>query len=171
MHAASLTLSVVVVATLAVACTAPPRAPEADDGATTESTEPPTAMDTADREDRPITLTPVFQDPDLELAAYPLAQRGAFISRARRRLESLDQDLAVLAVRVEAAQEPLRTTTRPRLQALRLHLIRLHDQLDGVRDADAHDAFALRSAFHTACRDLAFKIRTASAWFTDGARP
>ena len=121
--------------------------------------------DDDDEDDRSMHFVSVEKDPAVELAGLTYVQRERFTALARQHVERLDRELGRLRTLVEDAEEPRRSEVRPKLQALRLHIIQLHEQLDVLQDAELSAWYHGRSAFLLSCRELVHGILGSSAWF------
>lgn len=103
----------------------------------TKDTSLPSSMESDDEDDDPsMHFVSAEKDPVVELAGLTYGQRERFTALARQHVERLDRDLGRLRTLVEDVEEPRRSSVRPKLQVLRLHIIQLHEQLDLLQDAE-----------------------------------
>ena len=126
----------------------------------------PSSIEGDDADDDPsMHFVSVEKDPEVELAGLTYVQREHFTMVARKHVERFDRELGRLRTFVEDTEEPRRTELRPKLQVLRLHVIRLHEQLDLLQDAELSAWYHGRSVFLLGCRELAHGILGSSSWF------
>ena len=73
--------------------------------------------------------------------------------------------------KIEAANEATRSEYRPKVQALRDQLAKLHLQLDKARESDASTWNDVKKGMRSGYQDLKEGVKTSRQWLSDKIAP
>ena len=102
---------------------------------------------------------------------YTYAQKTEFVEKMQSQLAEIDQDLDLLAAKIEKSGDAAKAEAKPKLQALREKAARLGRQLDEVKNATESTWESVKTGSKKAYNDLKDGFIQARQWVSDKIAP
>jgi chromosome segregation ATPase len=102
---------------------------------------------------------------------YAYAQRMEFADKMKAKLADINKELDLLAVKLETANEDVKTEGKAKLQALRDKVSGLDKQLDGIKDASESTWDDIKSGFNKSYDEVKDSFNQARQWLSDKIAP
>ena len=106
-----------------------------------------------------------------EMKDYTFTQKEAFVKHMQTQLIELDQDLEMLAAKIEKSSDAVKAEARPKLQTLRDQATQLNKQLDDVKNATESTWGEVKAGSRKAFDVLKAGFQQARQWTSDKIAP
>ena len=106
-----------------------------------------------------------------ELDEYTFNQKTEYAARMKTQLDEVQAELDQMNAKIEAANEATRAEYRPKVQALRDQLAKLHLQLDKARESDASTWNDVKKGMRSGYQDLKDGVKTSRQWLSEKIAP
>ena len=106
-----------------------------------------------------------------DLKDYSYAQKSEFVEKMQTQLTEINRDLDQLSAKIEKSSDASKAEAKPKLQALRDQMPKLHKQLDEARNATEVTWKDVKAICKKGCNELKDGFQQARQWVSDKIAP
>jgi ElaB/YqjD/DUF883 family membrane-anchored ribosome-binding protein len=128
--------------------------------------------------DKPQTASEQLDQVQVKTAAaaqdmkdYTFAQKAEFTANMETELAAINQDLDLLAAKIEKSSDAVKAEAKPKLESLRAQSARLNTQLDEVRNATESTWDSVKAGSKQAYAELKDGFNQARQWVGEKIAP
>jgi ElaB/YqjD/DUF883 family membrane-anchored ribosome-binding protein len=106
-----------------------------------------------------------------DMKDYTFAQKAEFTAHMETELAAINQDLDLLAAKIEKSSDAVKAEAKPKLESLRAQSARLNTQLDEVRNATESTWDSVKAGSKQAYAELKDGFNQAGQWVSEKIAP
>jgi chromosome segregation ATPase len=106
-----------------------------------------------------------------DMKDYTFAQKAEFTAKMETELAAINQDLDLLAAKIEKSSDAVKAEAKPKLESLRAQSARLNTQLDEVKHATESTWDSVKAGSKKAYAELKDGFNQARQWVSEKIAP